>query len=73
VKQWWDSYHFQGSLSFIVANKLKALKVDLRRWNEEVFGDVGRKKKILWEEAEELCALDIIEERAFDNEERMKA
>jgi hypothetical protein len=29
-KQWWDSYHFQGSLSFIVAIKLKALKVDLR-------------------------------------------
>jgi hypothetical protein len=58
VEQWWDSYHFQGSLSFIVASKLKALKVDLGKWNEEVFGDVGRKKKILWEE---VCAFDIIE------------
>jgi hypothetical protein len=27
-KQWWNSYHFQGSLSFIVAIKLKALKID---------------------------------------------
>jgi hypothetical protein len=58
VEQWWDSYLFQGSLSFIVASKLKALKVDLGKWNEEVFGDVGRKKKILWEE---VCAFDIIE------------
>jgi hypothetical protein len=46
VKQWEDSYHFQGSLSFSVASKLKALKVDLRKLNE-VIGDVGRKKKIL--------------------------
>ena len=70
-RNWWDSFHFQGSLSFIVASKLKALKVDLRKWNEEVFGDVERKKKILWEE---VCVVDIIEEvRALDDEERMKA
>jgi hypothetical protein len=49
MKQWWDSYHFQGTSSFIVASKLKTLKVDLRRWNEEVFGNVGREKNILWE------------------------
>jgi hypothetical protein len=71
VKQWWDSYHFQGSLSSILANKLKALKVDLRRWNEEVFGDVERKKKILGEE--ELSIFDIVEEeRALGDEERKK-
>jgi hypothetical protein len=29
-----------------VASELKALKVVLR-WNEEVFGNAGRKKKIL--------------------------
>jgi hypothetical protein len=50
-----------------LASKLKALKVDLRRWNE-VFGDVGReKKKILMEE---VCAFDTIEEvRALGNGE----
>jgi hypothetical protein len=32
AKLWWDSYHFLGSSSFIVANKLKALKVDLKKW-----------------------------------------
>jgi len=25
-----------------VSSKLKVLKVDLRRWNKEMFGDVGR-------------------------------
>jgi hypothetical protein len=34
------------------------LKVDLKRWNEEVFGNIERKKKIL---LEELCVFDIIE------------
>ena len=70
VKQWWDSYHFQGSLSFVVANKLKVLKVHPRIWNEEVFSDVGKKKKILFEE---VCAFDTIEEeKTLGNEKRRK-
>lgn len=70
VKQWWDSYHFQGFLSFILACKLKALKADLRKWNEEVFDNVERKRKIL---LEELHVFDIIEEeRAFGIEVRLK-
>ena len=36
---------FQGLPSFILASKLKALKVDLNKWNEEIFGDVGKKRK----------------------------
>ena len=36
MKLWWDSYHFQGSSSFIVASKFKALKVDLRNGNSHV-------------------------------------
>ena len=52
-----------------MASKLKALKVDLRKWNE-VFGDIGIKKKII---LEEVCAFDTIEEvRALGDEERMK-
>jgi hypothetical protein len=34
VKWMWDFYLFQGSPSFILASKEKALKVDLKRWNE---------------------------------------
>jgi uncharacterized protein YydD (DUF2326 family) len=30
-----------------LANKLKALKVDLKKWNAEVFGDVGKKEELL--------------------------
>jgi hypothetical protein len=40
VKQWWTSYSFQGSPSFVQASKLKALKVDWKKWNEKVFGKV---------------------------------
>ena len=37
----------QGSPSFILANKLKALKMDLKRWNREEFGNIGQKKNNL--------------------------
>jgi hypothetical protein len=47
------------SPSFILARKLKALKVDLRTWNEQVFGNVESKKKSL---LEELHVLDGLEE-----------
>jgi hypothetical protein len=55
VKIWWLSYVFSGLPSYILANKLKALK----KWNEEVFGDVAKKKKEL---LEGICELDLIEE-----------
>ena len=37
VRSWWDSYQVHGAPSFILANKLKLLKNDLKRWNVEVF------------------------------------
>ena len=30
-QQWWISYNFSGSPSFILAQKLKALKADLKK------------------------------------------
>jgi hypothetical protein len=70
VKQWWDSYQFQGSPSFIFARKIKALKMDLKKWNEEVFGNIDcNKNKLLYD----LRELDGIEEvRALDSEELAK-
>ncbi|XP_059458323.1 uncharacterized protein LOC132187919 [Corylus avellana] len=59
VKQWWDSYVFQGIPSLVLARKLKALKLDLKRWNEEVFGNIERNKRIL---LEDLQAFDMHEE-----------
>jgi hypothetical protein len=70
VKQWWDSYQFQGSPSFIFARKIKVLKMDLKKWNEEVFGNIDcNKNKLLYD----LRELDGIEEvRALDSEELAK-
>ena len=41
VKAWWASYLFQGNPSFILAKKLVALKLDLKKWNEAEF-EIGR-------------------------------
>ena len=41
VKQWWDGYCFASSPSFILAQKLKALKASLKKWNREEFGDLA--------------------------------
>ena len=47
VQQWWNGYSIVGSPSFILAQKLKAVKADLKKWNKEEFGDLAfRKKKI---------------------------
>ena len=57
VKRWWDSYIFHGTPSYILACKLKALKMDLKKWNEEVFRIVGVKNNQLLFELNELDAL----------------
>ena len=46
IHTWWESYHFYRAPSFVLANKLKALKVDLKRWNMEEFGNVEEKGRI---------------------------
>jgi len=69
VKKWWMSYEFSGFLSFILANKLEALKSDLKKWNEEVFGDIGKKKEELLEGIREL---ELIEEcRCLEEDEKV--
>jgi len=70
ARLWWESYCFQGSPGFIFSQKLKALKNDLKRWNEQEFGNVEYRKKMLMEE---LCALDSLEEqRGLTPEENVR-
>uniref|UniRef100_A0A7N2R4R9 ABC transporter C family member 13 n=1 Tax=Quercus lobata TaxID=97700 RepID=A0A7N2R4R9_QUELO len=70
VRTWWESYHFQGSPSFLFASKLKALKLDLRKWNEEEFGNVGDKMNKLWKDLE---ILDLLEDtRPLTNDETLE-
>ena len=68
VKQWWDLYHVSGSPSSMLVQKLKLLKLDLKRWNVEVFGDVNAKKN---EVLSRIQDLDMVEEqRILSSEER---
>jgi len=53
-----------------LAFKLKALKTDLKKWNAEVFGDVGKKKKELLEGIRELDSVD--EGRGLEEEEKVR-
>ena len=66
VKDWWDSYQFQGTPSYRMAMKLEALKAGLKKWNELEFGNVAVKKIQLWSD---LNALDAKEEVVVLSEE----
>ena len=57
---------FEGSPSFVLAKKLQALKGEIKKWNSEVFGNVGARNKA-W--AEELELLDSYEEDKGFSEE----
>ena len=47
VQEWWSGYSYSGTPSFVLAQKLRALKGDLKVWNKLVFGDVGIKRQQL--------------------------
>ena len=74
LRGWWQSLHFSGSFSFVLASKVKALKGILRVWNKEVFGRVEVQKKEalsriwFWDNSEKDKALSLAE-----SEEREKA
>jgi hypothetical protein len=54
---------------YYVGNKLKSLKMDLKKWNDEVFGDIGRKKELL----EGIQELDVLAKtKGLVQEEKLK-
>uniref|UniRef100_A0A2N9F7C8 Reverse transcriptase domain-containing protein n=1 Tax=Fagus sylvatica TaxID=28930 RepID=A0A2N9F7C8_FAGSY len=63
VQKWWSGYSYSGTPSFVLAQKLKALKGDLKEWNRLEFGDVGIKRQQLecelqaYDEKESLSSL----------------
>ncbi|RVX14296.1 Transposon TX1 uncharacterized 149 kDa protein [Vitis vinifera] len=67
LKGWWQSLRFNGSFSFILVEKLKALKAILKSWNKDVFGKVGVNKKLaldkvaFWDAQEKLRPLSMEE------------
>ncbi|XP_022880574.1 uncharacterized protein LOC111397830 [Olea europaea var. sylvestris] len=69
VRTWWMSYDFRGSPSYVLDCKLKALKIDLKRWNEELVGDVNHCKTQCLSVIEELDRRE--ESRGLTGEERV--
>jgi hypothetical protein len=70
IRNWWASFQFYGTPSFVLAKKLRALKGEIKRWNMEEFGDVRERHKA---NCEELKLLDRIEEgRQLTEEEKTR-
>ena len=44
IDQWWGEARVNGYASYAIANKLKYIKVKLKIWKREVFGDIRTKK-----------------------------
>jgi hypothetical protein len=64
-----SSYCFHGCPSFVLAQKLKALKADLKMWNDTEFGNVENKRALL----DDIKGLDGIEEqRPLSSEEKLR-
>ena len=61
---------FSKDSSFILAKKLTALKLDLKKWNETDFGSITIKKQQLWSK---LNALDVKEDnQPLSKEEKLE-
>ncbi|XP_026388999.1 uncharacterized protein LOC113283822 isoform X2 [Papaver somniferum] len=43
LKEWWQSFSFEGSAGFVLAKKFQALKYKIKDWNKNVFGNIDRK------------------------------
>ena len=72
VNNWWDSYQFVGSHSFVLAQKLKALKGDLKKKKEGggIWACHFAKKNLLMADLREL---EVVEDsRPLSVEEKSK-
>jgi len=43
INEWWGETRVNDFASHVIANKLKYIKVKLKIWNGEVFGDIRTK------------------------------
>ena len=70
MERWWGSYQFSSTPSFILAKKLRVLKIDLKKWNEKEFGNVTVTKLRLLQELHDLDS--IAEHRPWTDVEKIK-
>jgi len=53
IKQWWnDPLETRGTKIFKLQDKLKHIKTRLKSWNQEVFGNIFKDKKLLEDQLE---------------------
>ena len=70
LRNWWEGIQVSGLTSFILSEKLKALKPIMRNWNREVFGQITIKKQNawnlmdFWDKEEGVCVLSLEEEES---------
>ncbi|RVW93092.1 Transposon TX1 uncharacterized 149 kDa protein [Vitis vinifera] len=70
LRKWWEGIQVSGTASYILSEKLKALKQILKKWNTEVFGQFTVKKQEawnsleFWDKEERVCELSLEEEEA---------
>lgn len=63
VESWWSSFIVEVSLDFILAKKLKILKLKLKEWSKEAAENYETRKKDLQEKIENMDR--IVEDREF--------
>jgi hypothetical protein len=54
VSKVWEEQHFTGWMGHILKERLKGLKLEIKKWNTEVYGEVDLKIQKLRENIEEL-------------------
>ncbi|KAG6697656.1 hypothetical protein I3842_09G212200 [Carya illinoinensis] len=70
IHSWWAPYQLTGSPSFILAEKLKALKNDLRKWNLEIFGHIKDHRDKLFMELQQLDEREVDMTLSFEDRTR---
>ncbi|WJZ80362.1 hypothetical protein VitviT2T_000290 [Vitis vinifera] len=67
MKSWWEGGRFNGSASFILAEKIKVLKAKLKEWNRDTFGRIELRKNAaleqvqFWDAKEKISRLNLEE------------
>lgn len=46
IRDWWQSFVFRGSSSYVLMEKLNALKFELKTRTKEVFGRAEENKRV---------------------------
>ncbi|KAG5628622.1 hypothetical protein H5410_000339 [Solanum commersonii] len=54
VREWWSSFSYTGRPDYVLACKLKALKLKLKEWKQEEGGNLGSQRRRLLEQLAEL-------------------